>query len=85
MNKYKYDEKCKTTPTHLSPLFDEAGDATFYGKGRIPILGNPGVSNVFMLGMVRFDKDLGAVFFCYRSTFLPFFRQKATDFNMKTL
>ena len=28
---------------------------------RSPILGNPGVSNVFMLGMVRFDKDLNAI------------------------
>ena len=48
-------------PLHTYHRFlDEAGDATFYGKGRVPILGNPGVSHVFMLGMVRFDKDLNA-------------------------
>ena len=42
-------------------FLDEAGDATFYGKGRIPILGEAGVSNAFMLGMVRFDEDLSIV------------------------
>ena len=49
-------------PLHTYHRFlDEAGDATFYGKGRIPILGQNGVSNAFMLGMVRFDTDLDEI------------------------
>lgn len=35
-------------------FLDEAGDTTFFGKGRVPILGQPGVSLSFGLGMVRF-------------------------------
>ena len=32
----------------------EAGDTTFFGKGRVPILGQEGVSLCFGLGMVKF-------------------------------
>jgi len=39
-------------------FLDEAGDTTFYGKGRVPIIGNNGVSNVFILGMVAFNEPL---------------------------
>ena len=39
-------------------FLDESGDCTFFGKGRIPILGQNGVSNTFMIGMVYFDKPL---------------------------
>jgi hypothetical protein len=39
-------------------FLDEAGDTTFYGKGKIPILGNPGVSNTFILGMVHYEEQL---------------------------
>jgi hypothetical protein len=35
-------------------FLDEAGDTTFFGKGRVPALGQPGVSLSFGLGMVRF-------------------------------
>lgn len=35
-------------------FLDEAGDTTFFGKGRIPILGQDGVSLCFGLGMVKF-------------------------------
>lgn len=35
-------------------FLDEAGDTTFFGKGRIPILGQEGVSLSFGLGMVKF-------------------------------
>jgi hypothetical protein len=49
-------------PLHTYHRFlDEAGDTTFYGKGRIPILGENGVSNAFMLGMVCFNEDLSIV------------------------
>lgn len=39
-------------------FLDEAGDTTFFGKGRIPILGTEGVSNTFILGMVNFKEPL---------------------------
>jgi len=35
-------------------FLDEAGDTTFFGKGRVPILGKDGVSLCFGLGMVKF-------------------------------
>ena len=35
-------------------FLDEAGDTTFFGKDRVPILGQEGVSLCFGLGMVRF-------------------------------
>jgi len=35
-------------------FLDEAGDTTFFGKGRVPILGQEGVSLCFGLGLVRF-------------------------------
>lgn len=49
----------KKYPTHQYHCFlDEAGDTTFYGKRRIPILGQHGVSKVFILGMVSFNDSL---------------------------
>lgn len=39
-------------------FLDEAGDTTFYGKGKINIVGQTGVSNVFIIGMVRFHEPL---------------------------
>ena len=50
-------------PTNKKPqsfhrFLDEAGDATFFGKGRINILGQEGVSKMFALGMVHIKKDL---------------------------
>ncbi len=35
-------------------FLDEAGDTTFYGKGKINIIGEQGVSNCFILGLVHF-------------------------------
>jgi len=51
-------------PLHDYHLFlDEAGDATFYEKGgsRLPIIGQNGVSQIFMLGMLQFDGDLATI------------------------
>ncbi len=51
-------------PHHYYHLFlDEAGDATFYGKGgsRLPIIGQDGVSQVFMLGMLQFNDELDTI------------------------
>lgn len=39
-------------------FLDEAGDTTFYGKGKVNIVGNSGVSKVFMLGMVKFKEPI---------------------------
>ena len=39
-------------------FIDEMGDTTFYGKGRIPIIGNEGVSYTFGLGIVKFTRPL---------------------------
>lgn len=39
-------------------FLDEAGDTTFYGKGKKTIIGNDGVSNCFILGMVKFYEPL---------------------------
>lgn len=42
-------------------FMDEAGDTTFYGKGKIPIVGNEGVSNCFILGMLKIKEPLESV------------------------
>jgi len=42
-------------------FLDEAGDTTFYGKGRVPIVGRPGVSLSFATGMVKFNADLNEI------------------------
>ncbi len=39
-------------------FLDEAGDTTFYGKGKLPILGTEGVSKAFIIGMVKFKEPL---------------------------
>jgi hypothetical protein len=39
-------------------FLDEAGDCTFYGKKKKNILGTEGVSNCFILGLVKFKEPL---------------------------
>jgi hypothetical protein len=39
-------------------FLDEAGDTTFYAKGKVPIIGNNGVSRCFIIGMVKFKEPL---------------------------
>ncbi len=39
-------------------FLDESGDTTFYGKGKRIIVGEYGVSNSFILGMVKFKTKL---------------------------
>lgn len=43
---------------HHHRFLDEAGDTAFYGKGKTSILGNPGVSNCFIIGMVEFKQSM---------------------------
>ena len=42
-------------------FLDEAGDTTFYGKGKTNILGNVGVSKCFILGMLKVKEPLNSV------------------------
>lgn len=42
-------------------FLDEAGDTTFYGKGKTPIIGSNGVSKSFILGMLKINQPLTAV------------------------
>jgi len=39
-------------------FLDEAGDTSFFGKGKVPIIGTTGVSCCFILGMVKFKDPL---------------------------
>ena len=39
-------------------FLDEAGDTTFFGKGRVPLVGAQGVSLAFGIGMVEFREPL---------------------------
>ncbi len=56
-------------------FLDEAGDTTFYGKGKIPILGTDGVSNTFIIGMVKFNEPLQDI----RNKIVEFQNQVETD------
>lgn len=42
-------------------FLDEAGDTTFYGKGKKNIIGTNGVSKVFILGMIKIKDPLDEV------------------------
>lgn len=52
-------------------FLDEAGDTTFYGKGKKNIIGTNGVSNVFILGLVKIKDPLDEV------------RQKINELQLK--
>jgi len=51
----------KTAPEKIHRFLDEAGDTTFFGKGRVPMLGQNGVSLSFGLGMVKFAAPVAEV------------------------
>lgn len=56
------DEAVTKNEKHVYHRFlDEAGDTTFYGKGRIPIVGNEGVSKCFILGMLKIKEPLNNI------------------------
>jgi hypothetical protein len=53
------DKKYHKEEKHLFHRFlDEAGDTTFYGKGKVQILGTEGVSKCFILGMLKINEPL---------------------------
>ena len=56
------DTKIIKVPTFQYHRFlDEAGDTTFYGKGKTPIIGAEGVSNYFILGMLTINEPIDMV------------------------
>lgn len=52
-------EKLPTSSYHY--FLDEAGDSTFYGKGKTPILGEEGVSSCFILGLLKINEPLDVI------------------------
>lgn len=52
-------EKIPTFQYHY--FLDEAGDPSFYGKGKTIIIGQPGVSLCYILGMIKFNNDLDII------------------------
>lgn len=42
-------------------FIDEVGDSAFFGAGKVPILGQEGVSRTFGMGIVRIDRPLNDV------------------------
>jgi len=52
-------EKLPTFTYHY--FLDEAGDSTFYGKGKTPILGEEGVSSCFILGLLKLNEPLDVI------------------------
>lgn len=59
MARQRSETNSNTSVTHR--FLDEAGDTTFYGKGRVSIVGKPGVSISFAIGMVKFNADLNGI------------------------
>lgn len=51
----------KLPPFAYHYFLDEAGDSTFYGKGRAPILGQEGVSSCFILGLLKINEPLDQI------------------------
>jgi hypothetical protein len=50
------------SPTFKYHCFlDEAGDTTFYTKGKVNIVGQQGVSKAFILGSVKFKEPLDPI------------------------
>jgi hypothetical protein len=51
----------KNATFHYHYFLDEAGDPSFYGKGKTIIIGQQGVSLCYILGMIRFNTDLNII------------------------
>lgn len=49
-------KSARPKPQHR--FLDECGDTTFFGKGKVPVIGKQGVSLSFSIGMVKFNADL---------------------------
>jgi hypothetical protein len=53
------EKKSTIKPNHR--FLDEAGDTSFYGKGKKSIIGSNGVSSCFIIGMVKFKQPLADI------------------------
>jgi hypothetical protein len=62
-------------------FIDEVGDTTFYGRGKKIILGEEGVSRVFGMGIVKFERPLSEV----RSEIAALQRQVERDSLLNTI
>jgi hypothetical protein len=62
-------------------FIDEMGDTTFYGKGKEIILGKEGVSSIFGLGIVKFNRPLNDI----RREISALQRQVETDPLLNTI
>ncbi len=62
-------------------FIDEVGDTTFYGKGKGLILGQEGVSLVFGMGIVKFNRPITEV----RSEIIALQQQVASDPLLNTI
>jgi len=70
------------SPLETSHRFlDEAGDTTFYGKGKQLILGTEGVSLIFGMAIVRIDRPLNEV----RSEIIALQKQVEADPLLNTI
>lgn len=69
------DKKERPEPFEYHRFLDEAGDTTFYSKSGAPLLGNEGVSNCFILGMLKIKDPLDEV----RKSILDLEHQIASD------
>lgn len=54
-------KKIKVPTFQYHRFLDEAGDTTFYGKGKTPLIGAEGVSNYFILGMLSINEPIDVV------------------------
>jgi hypothetical protein len=48
-------------PFKYHRFLDEAGDTTFYGKGKTQVIGSEGVSRCFILGMLKINEPLSEI------------------------
>jgi hypothetical protein len=64
-------------------FLDEAGDTTVYGKGKTDVIGKEGVSNCFIIGMVKFKEALEPL----RNKIIELQQKIATDpyFNVPSI
>ncbi len=46
---------------NIHRFLDEAGDTTFFGKGKVCRLGEEGVSSAFILGMVKYKQNINEI------------------------
>ena len=71
----------KDTPPKTHRYLDEAGDTTFYGKGKTLIVGQKGVSLAFIMGMLKINEPPEI----FREKVIQFQNKIAQDEWLKTI